>query len=251
MKITFRNCVLLIALSAFTISCGPTLAQRKDDADIHYRLGTVYFNEGKFTDSLKELTKAVEVYPDDPAYHNMLGLAYFAREMNAEAIKEMKKAISLDPKLSDAHVNLAMIYLVEQKWDDAIRESREALKNIFYRTPEYAHLNIGWGYYYKGEYPKALENFKKAVELNPNYEKAYYGMGLTLEKTNNLKDAADAYEKAVKSYPNYIDAQFSLGVVLIKQKDKTRAMKAFEKVIELAPESDKAQSARDYINLIK
>lgn len=244
---SFLPVVLLVGL----YSCGPSLSQKKDESAIHYRLGVVHLNDRNLTDALKELTRAVEMYPGDASYHNALGLAYFAKGMNKEALKEMDRAIKIDPELSEARVNKSAVYIVERDWDSAIEESKAALKNIFYRTPEFAHFNMGWAYHSKGDYQSAVESYRKAVQANPGYPLAYYNMGLSFEKLNSMRDAISSYENAIKVSPGYIDAHFSLGMALIKNKDKASAVKAFEKVIEIAPESGKAQSAREYINLIK
>lgn len=246
----FRNLFLFLALFAF-VACGPTMAKRKDESQIHYKMGIVHFNEKNYTESLKELTTAIAKYPEEASYHNAIGLVYFQKGMNTEAIASMKKAIALDPKSSEAHVNLSAIYIVERRWDDVIFESREALKNIFYRTPEYAYFNMGWAHYNKSNYREAVESYRKAVDLNPNYALAYYNMGIALEKMNSTKESVAAYERAIKASPAFIDAHYNLGVALVKQKDKAGALRAFEKVLEISPEGEKAQSARDYINLIK
>ena len=145
--------IVLAGLFAATLtSCGASLEKRKDQADIHYRLGEVHLRERSIADALKELTKAVELYPDNANYHNALGLAYFVKGMNAEAYKSFDRAISIDPKLSDARLNKSAVYLSERKWDNAIEESQAAVKNIFYRTPELAYNNIGWAFHNKGDY---------------------------------------------------------------------------------------------------
>jgi tetratricopeptide (TPR) repeat protein len=251
MHITFKNIILFIAVVMVLAGCGPSLEQKKEESGIHYRMGVVYLNDGNFTEALKELTVAIEAYPDEPSYHNALGLAYFAKGMNKEAREHMRDAIKLDPKLSEAHVNLAAIYLVEENWDGAISESRLALENIFYRTPELAHFNMGQAYFNKGEYKEALASFSKAVELNPRYALAYYNMGLTLDRMNSPRDSIRAYENAVKASPGYLDAYYGLGLAHIKVKDNSSAMKAFRKVIEIAPESEQARSAKEYMDLLR
>lgn len=247
----FHRIFLLSLIILGCISCGANLEQRKQDASIHYRLGVIYLNERNYVEALKELTQSIDIYPGDPASHNALGLAYFARGMNNDAIKEIKKSISLDPKFSEAHVNLSAVYIVERRWDDVISESKAALGNIFYKTPETAYVNMGWASYNKGDYMDALESFKKAVEMNPEYPVAYYDAGLTYEKMNNMQDAVGAYQMAIKKAPDYVDAYYSLGLALIKQRENAGAMKAFEKVMELAPDSDRANSAKDYIKILK
>ena len=109
--------------------------QLKEEASIHYGLGLVHLNDGNLPEALKELTTAVEKYPDDATYHNALGLAFFARELNDDAIDHFKRAIEIKEDFSDAHTNLSAVYLQEGRWSDAISEANEALGNIFYNTP--------------------------------------------------------------------------------------------------------------------
>ncbi len=214
-------------------------------------MGTIYLSDRKFTDALEELTIAIEIYHKEPVYHNALGLAYFAKGMNLEAERRMKEAIRLSPEFPEAHVNLSAVYLVGGEWDKAISESKKALKSIFYRTPEKAHFNVGWGYYNRGDYEEALANLKKAVELNPRYPRAYYGMGLVLDEMNRGKDSIASYKEAIKLSPDYLDAHYRLGRALLKNKENRGALKAFGKVIEIAPESEQARSAGEYIGLMR
>ncbi|WKZ32702.1 MAG: tetratricopeptide repeat protein [Thermodesulfobacteriota bacterium] len=243
--------VLLVLLSAALSACGASLAKKKAQADIHYRLGEVHLMERNIADALKELTKAVDLQPDNAHYRNALGYAYFVRGMGKEAHKAFDKAISLDPALSDAHLNKSALYLEEGEWDRAIAAAGKAAENIFYKSPEFAYNNMGWAYYNKRDYRGAVEYFSKALQANPGFALAHYNMGLAYEKAERLKEAVEAYRAAVNAAPNFLDAHFNLGMALAKYKDKAGAVKAFDRVIELAPESDKAQSAREYINLIK
>lgn len=251
MRVKLTRALLIVSLLAGVTACGPSLAKKKDESAIHYRLGVVHLNERNLADALKELTKAVEMYPDDPSYHNALGLAYFAKGMNKEALASMDRAISIDRDYSEARVNKSAVYIVEKRWVEAIDEAKAALKNIFYRTPEYAWYNMGWSYYNIGDMEKSIESYSKATGANASYAQAWYGMGLAYEKTNRTKEAVAAYERAVVAFPGYVDAYFNMGMALVRAKDKPGAMKAFEKVIEIAPTSEKAQSAREYIGLIK
>ena len=251
MNYLYKKFLILALVFPVLAGCGPSIEKIKEESAIHYKMGVVHLNDGKFTDALEELTTATDLYRKEPSYYNALGLAYFAKGMNLDAKSNMKEAIRLDHDFSEAHVNLSAVYLVERDWDMAISESGEALKNIFYRTPELAYFNIGLAYHNKGELAVALENFEKAVEHNHNYSLAYYNMGMTLKKMNRFKASIGAYEKAIKASPRYIDAHFSMGQALVKNKEKSRALKAFKKVIEIAPESAQARSAREYIDLIR
>ena len=235
--------ILLIAVAAAAVSCGPTLAERKEKSVVHYRLGVVH-QWWKFR-SLEELTEAV-VHTRTPPRPQ---LAYRAGDEQGGAA-HMLEAVRLDPKFSEAHANLSAVYIAEGRWDSAIAEAKAALDNIFYRTPEIASYNMGRAYFSKHDYKAALEAFKKAIEANANYPDAHYNLGQAYDKLNNWKGAVEAYERAVRITPDYIEAHYGLGLAYIKEKNMAAARKSFEKVIGLAPESDMARSSQDYINLL-
>src|SRR3972149_5269031 len=181
MNTTFMNTILVAAAALVIAGCGPTLKQRKNESEIHYRMGVVHLRGANYTEALKELTTAVQVYPDDANYHNALGLAYFYKGMNSEAIKSIKEALKLNPDFSEAHIALSAAYMVEGRWDGVIEESKAALKNIFYKTPEVAYFNMGSAYFNKGGFKEALLNFSKAAEISPSYALAHYTLGLTYD----------------------------------------------------------------------
>ncbi|MFQ5441334.1 MAG: tetratricopeptide repeat protein [Thermodesulfobacteriota bacterium] len=249
--LSFKGVLCLAVAVFFFTACAHRQEKRKKGAHTHYRLGVVYYKDGRIAEALKELNIAVDMHPKEPSYHVALGLAYLARGFNNEAKKHLGDAIKLKPEFSEARVNLAAVYLKEGDWDGAIAECMKALKNLYYKTPEAAYLNIGWAYHNKGMYSAALENLKKSVELNPRVPLAYYNTGLTLEKMNKAKKAVKAYDDAIKLKPRYMEAYYRKGVALVKVKDRPGALRAFKKVIEIAPGSEKAASARDYIELIK
>ena len=245
-KVLLAACIILL-VTVFT-GCAASNKSRKEDADIHYRLGIVHYNGGNITDALKELTAAVETYHDNAEFHNALGLAYFAKGMNDDAIKHLKEAAKINEKFSDAHTNLSAVYLEKKEWDLAIAETRIAIADIFYATPEFAYFNMGRAFYEKADYIKAEESYKKAI---PKYAFAYYNLGLTYMKMNRDKGAADMFGLVIKNVPNYADAHYNLGLVLVKLKDKKGALNAFQEVIKLAPDSGMAMSAKGYMELLK
>ncbi|HHL40454.1 MAG TPA: tetratricopeptide repeat protein [Deltaproteobacteria bacterium] len=254
-RTAYEHCstrVLWLVLTAVLVTaCGPSLAQRKKEADIHYRMGIVHLSERHHIEALKELTRAVESYPDDPSYHNALGLAYFALDMDDKAEEQYREAIRLDPGLSEAHVNLGALLLKRGAWDEAIAHSEAALENVFYPTPELAHNNMGWALYSKGEYRAAEASFKKALIANPDYAMAYNNLGMTYDRLGESDKAVEAFSTAVAKAPGFVEARFNLAKTLAESGDREGAIAAFEKVMEIAPESDKARLAAQYLKLLK
>ncbi|MEE8185049.1 MAG: tetratricopeptide repeat protein [Thermodesulfobacteriota bacterium] len=243
--------IALIVLLLGPSACGKSREVLKKEASIHYDLGSVHLREGNLPRALRELTPAVEKYPDNAIYHNALGFAYFENDMNQDAIRHFKRAIEIDKEFSEAHINLSAVYLGEERWDDAIDETNKAISNIFYTTPEFAYLNRGRGYYEKAEYKKAIEDFKRSIKANSRYVLAYYNLGLAYKKIERYRDAKAAFNILLKYAPNNIDAHYNLGLIYLKVRDNENAKREFKEVIRIFPEGDLARSSREYVELLK
>lgn len=246
--------VSLILLLILVIASGCAhnkVDKRKDNSNIHYRLGNEYYRTGNIADALKEFTKAISIYPEEPSYHLMLGFAYSSRDLDKEAEEEMAKAVTLNPMFSEGHIGLASLYKKKGDWDGVISECRLALKNIYYKTPETAYFNMGLAYYNKGDYGLSVESFKKAVSMKAGMVVSYYNMGLSYERLKKTDKALDSYRRALSYQVEYVAPYFRLGVVLVKEGEKDEALQAFKKVVELAPGSVMARSAREYMDLLQ
>ena len=63
-------------------------------------------------------------------------------------------------------------------------------------------LNLGTAYQQLNNLPKALENYKKAVYLDPNQFDAYYYMGTVYEGMKQPTLAAQEYKKYLLKQPS-------------------------------------------------
>ncbi len=61
----------------------------------------------------------------------------------------------------------------------------------------------GWYYFEKEEAEQAMNCARRALELDPEYAKAYLGLGFFLLKANEPHEAIAAFQKALKLYPGY------------------------------------------------
>ncbi len=64
------------------------------------------------------------------------------------------------------------------------------------------------------EFDAAIESYKKALEIKPDYAEAYYNMGNALKNKGNPEAAIDSYKQALKIKPDYAEAYNNMGVAL-------------------------------------
>lgn len=89
----------------------------------------------------------------------------------------------------------------------------------------------------KNRRQEAEENYRKAIELNPNESTAYYNLGILLGKDETrLQDAEKSYVKAIELNPNYTKAYNNLGVLILRDKSRySEAEENYLKAIKIDP----------------
>jgi len=63
------------------------------------------------------------------------------------------------------------------------------------------HYQNGYQYFSQGDYQKAEENYKKAIELDPNFENAYYWLGKTYRQTGQYDKTIPIWIEVLKINP--------------------------------------------------
>lgn len=223
----------------------------QEQADIHMNIGNAYIQSGKYNSALKELLQAEKLGKPNPRVHYSLAVSYYyGKGLNQLAIAELKKAVNLDADYSEAYNFLGVIYSSMEKWDQAIEAFEKALSNILYDTPAYAHYNMGWAYYKKGDYGSALKQYELALVQDPDtvdlplLEK---NMGIVLLAQGRTADALKHLQKSIALMPSLAESHYWLGRCYIEQKNLEKAEAAFQQVMKLAPDTEWAEKSRGKI----
>ena len=102
------------------------------------------------------------------------------------------------------------------------------------------YFNIAYSFGEEEDYIKAIENYDKAIELNPTYEKAWHGRGFALHKLERHEEALPCFTKALELNPKNEEAWYGKGVALDKLGKHAEALPCFTTALELNLENDKA-----------
>jgi Tfp pilus assembly protein PilF len=98
-----------------------------------------------------------------------------------------------------------------------------------------AYTNLGAAFANREQLNKAIENFDKAIALNPNDYLAYSNRGAAFEKMGRLDKAIESYDRAVTLNPNDFTAYYNRGITFAGMGQLKKAIKDFEQAIALNP----------------
>jgi Tfp pilus assembly protein PilF len=135
-------------------------------------------------DTAADLYKqSIGLHPTAEA-HTFLGWTYSFTGAYDDAIAECRKAILVDPDFGNPYNDIGA-YLIEQgRLDDAIPWLERATRAPRYEAPQYPHFNLGRIFAAKEMYNRALEEFRNALELAPDYEAAQKAIASLQRKLN-------------------------------------------------------------------
>ena len=78
-----------------------------------------------------------------------------------------------------------------------------------------AHLRLGRVFMAKGFYQEAIVNFKRVIQLNPNFSQAYKLLGTAYVKVNEYKNALRIFSTVLEKESEYPDILNARGILYI------------------------------------
>ena len=98
----------------------------------------------------------------------------------------------------------------------------------------------GKALYEQGEYVKARLKFKNAVQIDPDFARGQYYLGLTAQEEHDFKKAFGYFTKAAELDPNLLDAQVEIGKYLLAAGRRKDALHKAELALASKPDHQKA-----------
>ena len=127
--------------------------------------------------------ESIKRHPTAEAY-TFLGWTYSFMGRLDDAIEECHQAIRVDPDFGNPYNDIGAYLIEKGEFDEAIPWFEKAMQARRYESPAFPHLNVGRVYERKGLWDKALESYKQALTLNPQYALAKRALGRLLGMLN-------------------------------------------------------------------
>jgi Tfp pilus assembly protein PilF len=115
-----------------------------------------------------------------------------------------------------------------------------------------AHTFLGWTYRFQGRLEEAIDECKKAIEVDPEFGNPYNDIGAYLIEMGKGEEAIPWLEKAIASqrYDAYHYPWYNLGRVYASLEMFNKASECFRKSLELQPDYGLAREALGKIKLL-
>ena len=108
----------------------------------------------------------------------------------------------------------------------------------------YTAFYRGLTYQDTGKYDKAIEQYDKSIELNPNLANAYFNRGNAKDSLGHHEKAINDYNEAIRLNPDYADAYTNRGNANISLGRHEDAIADYDQAIRLNPDHAEAYNNR-------
>lgn len=214
------------------------LPYHPESDDVLIDLAIAYFRAAKYEKALTILNKAIAQRPNNIAGHHMLGKTHFMLGNFQRATAELETALKLSPDDYDVAYTLGLAYLKEHK----IQPARDIYDRMVQRLGNRAQLRvlIGRAYRETGFLTEAIEEFQKALTLDPKFPRVHYYLGLTyLLKggAEKLGDAQEQFKIELASHPDEFFAHYYLGIAATVERRWPDAVAYLQTASRLQPDN--------------
>jgi tetratricopeptide (TPR) repeat protein len=184
-----------------------------------------------YFEELKTIRKEEEYTAED---WFIKGYSISVKKDYKKAIEYYTKAIELDSSLGAAYINRGNCFLEFEQYPDALKDTIKGVELL----PEdpIGYNNMGLIKHRTKLNDEALINFKRAIDLNPEYADAYSNMGMVLSDEGLHDEAITNYNQAIKLNPNKSLYYNNRGIAyyhLSKPDDIEKAFNDYDTAIKL------------------
>jgi serine/threonine protein kinase/tetratricopeptide (TPR) repeat protein len=158
-------------------------------------VAVIYYNSGRYEEAeeyFKEAMKRIDQMTDREKYRDRGMYALMRRDFKM-AIDEFSALLEQYPGDYVIHANLAIAYFYARNMSQAVEEGRLDVK--YNPQGVWSHYNLSWYALAVGDLKTAEEESRRALELEPDFEKAYITLALTQLAEDKFKQATETYLK--------------------------------------------------------
>jgi len=212
-------------------------------------LGEIYFKSGKVEAAKKYWERAIEADPKLIAARNNLAWLLIEEmrstsnrsawsRLEKEAAQHLSSVLAVDNENVKAYVLYGLLYMEgSERNENRLDLAKLLLDEASKRNANYASLHNAFGLYYmrRDALGLALEEFQKAVALDPNFIEARRNVGSITLGFRKYDVAAEQFAKVIELSPKCYDSHIGLGIANRGLGNLDKAEEYYEKAKKIGP----------------
>jgi tetratricopeptide (TPR) repeat protein len=213
--------------------------------------GKQHFDHRQYDQAERYLKSALDQKVRYADVYNMLGVISHSAGRFASAIEFFREALKINPNYTEAVMNLAVLYndlgqypkaraLYERLHRRRFREGQK-IEPVLRGKLSNLHADIGDIYRSTGLHHLAIDEYQKALKLNPNYFDIRTKLGQAYREGGHLPKAVQEFKSVLKSNSGYSPALLQLGVTYYVLGKLDEAKRNWKKVLSRDPNNEYAQ----------
>jgi tetratricopeptide (TPR) repeat protein len=256
---------IILFLSVIIFSGCATKVSVKAPSEGLQEIENAFLNE-KWDDVITVGENRLKAEPENPVIHFLLSMAYYMkgdydRQENHRALatdeeKNMETVISWCEQFTERfpknyYVRLLLGSAYRAKED--VNKAMDTYKKAIEINPFVAdgYVGLATTYFATENIGEAIKYLKKAIELNPEHIPAYYNLGFMYEFNGQNNEAIASYKKTIELKPDFKEVYINLGDLYLEMGEKDNAIKVYQSLIDMDPDGDLSRYAKDVIERIK
>jgi DNA-directed RNA polymerase subunit alpha len=196
--------------------------------------GIGLFILGRYAEALEKLQKGQD------CKEKFMYLAFAQRRLRRfdQALQNLQRAKEAGAEALNVSLEKAATHRHAGNPEAAAKEI-QACANFDHISAEY-HYQLARLQEIQGEYDKAIANYKTALELVPNHQRALFHLAYRYDLSGREEEAIEHYKQVVANSPAYVSALLNLAVLHEDRGEFEKASACVEKVLESHPNHPRA-----------
>ena len=188
------------------------------------------FNQKQYLSAVDQAQEVTRQYPNAVVVWNILGISAAQLGMLEVSINAFKKSLAIEPNANTFN-NLGNVLKDQNNTNKAI----EAYKKAIMLKPNFAvaYYNIGSIYAEQNKFDKAIKAYKNSICIHPDYAEAYCNLGIAYKNIGKFSQAIKAYKKSISIKADVSLTHNNMGVALHDLGKFEESIQFFKKAIEI------------------
>jgi tetratricopeptide (TPR) repeat protein len=191
---------------------------------------------GEVESAIDAYSEALELNPEFSEAFYYRGSHYYSHlKNNRKALSDFNNAIKLDDSEASYYISRGLCYYDINNLELAIRDFNRAIDLVY--PASYllfrAFALRGNAYEKKGEDREALQDYTRAIEINPEAVNIYYRRGLVNRNLKNYEESVEDFCNVIELDKKHSDAYHERGVTYAFLGDKQKVLDDFKTAARL------------------